>query len=84
MQVYAWVEFPLLIPGIWLLKYCILPPIKNRDTKSVRGRNLQRNKPSSKHTNTQIKIPFHHGDLELTNVEHVSSNEKSSQFGAML
>ena len=37
MQVCAWMEFPLLISGIWLLKYCILLPTKHRDPKSKRG-----------------------------------------------
>ena len=45
--------------------------------------NLQRNKQSSKHTNTQIKIPVQQNDLELTNVDYVSSNAKSSRSGAM-
>ena len=47
-------------------------------------RNLQRYRPSCKHTNTQIKIPTQHNDLEFCNVDYVSSNVKSSQFGAML
>ena len=33
--------------------------------------NLQCNKPSSKHTNTQIKIPIQHNDIELTNVDYM-------------
>ena len=47
-------------------------------------RNLQRNKPSSKHTNTQIKTQNQHNDLELYNVDHVSSDAISSRSGAML
>ena len=38
-----------------------------------------RNKPSSKHTNTQIKIPIPNEHLELSSVEYVSSNVKSSR-----
>ena len=47
-------------------------------------RHLQRDKPSSKHTNTQVKIQNQHNVLELTNVDHVSSNVKLSRSGAML
>ena len=53
MQVYAWMEFALSISGIRLLKCCILPPTKYRDTKSVRGEtcsetNHQANTPTPK------------------------------------
>ena len=47
-------------------------------------RNLQRNKPSNKHTNTQIEIQIQPKDLELSNVNYLSSNAKSSRSGAML
>ena len=67
--------YPLSISGIWLLTYCILSPTKHRDTKS--GRNMQRNKPSSKHTNTQIKTQVQHNGVEFSNVDSVSSNVKS-------
>ena len=33
MQDYAWMEFPLLIFGIWSLKRCTLPPTKQSDRK---------------------------------------------------
>ena len=46
--------------------------------------NLQRNKPSSKHTNTQIEIQTQPKDLELSNVDYASSNAKSSRSGAVL
>ena len=77
-------EFPLSISGIWLLKYCILPPTKHKDTKSERGETLQRNRPSNKHTNTQIKNQIQPNDLELSNVDCVSANVTSSRSGAML
>ena len=32
----------------------------------------------------QTKVPIQHDNLELCNVDHVSSNAKSSKFGAML
>ena len=44
----------------------------------------QRKKPSSKHTDTQIKTPIQYNDLESSNVDHVSSYVKSSCFGAKL
>ena len=55
-----------------------------RDTKEQARRDLQRNKPSSKHTNTQIKNQSQHNDLELSNDDYVSSNVKSSRSGALL
>ena len=45
---------------------------------------LLRDTSSSKHTNIQTKNPIRHDDLELCNVDYVSTNVKSSQFGAML
>ena len=45
---------------------------------------MQRNRTSSKHINTQIKTQIQHNDLELSNVDYVSSNVKSSRSGAML
>ena len=42
------------------------------------------NHRASKHINTQIKTQIQHNDLELTNVDYVSSNVKSSHCGAML
>ena len=84
MQVYVWMEFPLSISGIWLLKYCILPPTKAERPKEQARRDLQRNKPSSKHTNTRIKTQIHRNDLGLSKVDNISSNVKSSRSGALL
>ena len=39
---------------------------------------------SSTHNNIQTQNPIQHDDLELCNVDYVSSYVKSSQFGAML
>ena len=44
MQVYAWMEFPLLIPGIWWVKCCILLPKNLRNPKKNAG------KPAAWHT----------------------------------
>ena len=84
MQVYALMEFPLLIFGIWLLKCCILLPTNLRNPKRIVQGNLLRDTPSRKHTNNQVKTPNQYNDLELCNVDYVSSNVKSSQFCAML
>ena len=46
--------------------------------------NLLRDTPSRRHTNNQVKTPIQYNDLELSNVDYVSSNAKSSVFGAML
>ena len=46
--------------------------------------NLQRNKPWSKHTDTQITTQIHHNDLELSNGDYVSSNVNSSRSCALL
>ena len=54
-----------------------------KSQETVQG-NLLRNKPSRKHTNSQTKTQIQHNDLELSNVDYVSSNVKSSHSGAML
>ena len=84
MQVYAWTEFQLLIFGIWLLKCCIFLPTNLRDPKKKCRETCcmtlhQENTPTLQ-TMTQIQ----YNDIELCNVDYVSSNVKSSQFGAML
>ena len=55
-----------------------------RKTKERVQGDLLRDTSSSKRTNIQTKDPIQHDDLELCNVDYVSSNEKSSHFGAML
>ena len=60
------------------------PPNQSKKTEDqVRG-DLSRNTTSNKHTQNQFKTPIHHDNLELSDVDQVSSNAKSSQFGAML
>ena len=59
-------------------------PNQSSNTKDqVRG-NSSRNTSSNKHTQNQTKVPTQHDNVELSNVDYVSSNAKSSQFGAML
>ena len=59
-------------------------PNQMKKTKGqVRG-DLSRNTTSNKHIQNKTKVPIHHNSLELSNVDHVSSNAKSSRFGAML
>ena len=55
----------------------------NNTEDQVRG-NSSRNTPSNKHARNQTKTPIQHDILELGNVDYVSSNAKSSRFGAML
>ena len=77
-------KFPLLISGIWLLKCSILLPANSqKPNERVQG-DLLRRTSSNKHTNIQTKNPIQHDDLELCNVDYVSSNVKSSLIGAML
>ena len=46
--------------------------------------NLLHDTPSRKQTKNQVQTPIQYNDLELCNVDYVSSNVKSSQSGAML
>ena len=50
--------------------------------ENVQG-NLPRDTPSRKQTKNQVKTPTQCNDLELCNVDHVSSNVKSCQSGAI-
>ena len=54
-----------------------------RSKENVHG-NLLRDTPLRKPTENQVKTPVRYNDLELCNVDHVSSTVKSSQSGAML
>ena len=74
IQVYAWMEFPLSTFGIWLLHSSSNQPEKSKE--NVQG-NLLRDRPSRKHTNNHVKTPIQYNDLELCNVDYVSSNVKS-------
>ena len=62
-------EYLLLIFGIWL--------------QQARGISL-RDTTSNKHTQNQTETPIMDDNLDLSNVVYVSSNAKSSLFGAML
>ena len=83
-RICAWMDFPLLIFGIWLLKCCsLLSTNLKKSQENVHG-HLLHDTPSRKYTKNQIGTPTHYNYLELCNVDYVSSNVKSSQFGAML
>ena len=76
------------IPSSWSLgfDYCSVSVFTepNNNTKDqVRG-NSSRDTTWNKHTQIQTKVPIHHDNLELRNIDNVSSRAKSSQFGAML
>ena len=72
--------FPLSIFGIWIYKCFILP--QTNSTTPARSSARNPNTTSNKHTHNQTKIL--HDILELSNVDCVSSNAKSSQFGSMI
>ena len=67
--------------GCWSVSFFTKPVKETKD--QVRG-DSSCNTTSNKHTQNQTKIPTHHDNLELSNVDYVSSNAKSSQLGAML
>ena len=63
MQVYAWMEFQLLISGIRLQKCFNSSPNQLNNTKDqVRG-NSSRNTTSNKHTQNQTKVPTQHDNF---------------------
>ena len=57
----------------------------NRIRNHLLGRRIEINDtPSRKENKNQVKTPIQYNDLESCNVDHVSSNVKCSQSGAML
>ena len=73
MQVYAWMEFQLLI--FWDLVVEVFhssPNQLNKIKDHVRG-NSSRNTTSNKHTENQTKVPTQHDNLDLSYVDYVSS-----------
>ena len=63
MQVYAWIEFPLSISGVWLLKYCTLHQnevnkFKGQESQGNLSRNTKlhmKNQNPAKHVNLDLK-----------------------------
>ena len=55
----------------------------NNTKDQVRG-NLSRDTTTNKHTQNKTKVATQHTKFDLSDVDHVSSNAKSSRFGAML
>ena len=81
MQVYAWMEFQLLIFGIWFFEVfhfhqtnSTTPKIKYEETRRV----------TRDQTSTPKIKPTQHDNCDLSIADYVSSNAKSSQVGAML
>ena len=73
-------------PDLWDLVIEVLHSSYHQLKKSkedVQG-SLLRDKPSRKHTKNQVKTQIQYNDLELCNVDYVSSDVKSSHSGAML
>ena len=59
-------------------------PDQSEKTKDQARGNSLRETASNKHTQNQTEDPTKHNNLELSNVDYVSSNTKSSSFGAIL
>ena len=57
---------------------------QSKKTKDQARGNLLRETTSNKHNQNQTEDPTKHNNLELSNVDYVSSNAKSSLLGAML
>ena len=77
-------EIPAL--DLWDLVIEVMHSSSNQPEKSqenVQG-NLLHATPSRKQTKNQVKTPIQYNDLELCNVDCVSSNVKSSQLDAIL
>ena len=71
---------------LWALVIEVLHSSANQPKKSkenVQG-NLLHDTPTRKQTENQVKTPIQYNDLELCNVDYVSSNVKSSRSGVML
>ena len=58
-------------------------PNQSKKTKDQARGDSSRNTTSNKHTQNQTKVPTKHNNLELSEVDYVSSNAKSSLFGAI-
>ena len=73
-------------PDLWDLVlevfYCFLT--QSQEAKDQARGNSSRDTTSNKHTQNRTENPTKHNNLELSNVDCVSSNAKSSLFGAML
>ena len=59
-------------------------PTQSMKTKGQARGKSSLDTTSNKHTQNQIEDPTNHYNLELSNVDYVSSNAKSSLFGAIL
>ena len=72
-------EIPAL--DLWDLVIAMFHSSPNQ-TKNTKDQERGDSSRNTKHT--QINFPIHHDNLDLSNVDHVSSNAKSSRFDAML
>ena len=59
-------------------------PTQSKEAKDQARGNSLRDTTSNKHTQNHIEDPTKQNNVELSNVDYVSSNAKSSLFGAML
>ena len=58
MQVYAWMEFPLLIFGIWFLKCCILLPTNLKNPKRMCRETCCMTDHQENKLRTQLRLQF--------------------------
>ena len=83
-KVYTWMRFHFLIFENWLLKCFILHLTNKRNPKTEYRETCCVTPIKQAHPQTKPKFQSSHDTLELSNVDYVSSNANSSQFGAML
>ena len=77
-------EYQFLIFGVWFFEVFHSSPTQSKKTKDQTRGNSLRDTTSNKNTQDQTEDPTKHNNLELSNVDYVSSHAKSSSFGAML
>ena len=82
MQVYAWMVLQLLIFGYWSVSFFPHTNQRKPNVKYEETRRVTRHQTSTPTPKRWPKIQCN--DLELCNVEYVSSNAKSSHSGSML
>ena len=67
MQVYAWMEYQLLIFGIWaIVEVFHSSPTQSKKTKDQARGNSSRDTTSNKHNQNQTEDPTKHNNLELS------------------
>ena len=83
MQVYAWMEFQLLISGVLVTEVFDSAPNQTNKTKGQAQGNLSRVTTSNRHTQNKTKTATQHDNFDLNNIDCVPSNAKFFRCGAM-